>query len=224
MDANAMGAVNELVQRLKGRSLPIVMRGYDREATDRLLADLEQGLEATLRSQASALSRLGELERRISEGQEREEAVTEALVVATQIKSDSERQGQEIKETHRREGEAMVEDARQRAEEIRREAEAQAETIVEDARSKAQGFERDIRETEQLAVEARGRLRGFLESLLAELEPHGEPLDSAVDDLLARAGHHEAEPLEVPELPRVFADPDPWARSDDGSQHDDRPL
>ena len=224
MDAGPTGLANELIQRLRDRSLPIAMRGYDREATDRLLADLEQGLEATLRSQASAFLRVGELERRISEGQEREEAVTEALVVATQIKAGSERQGQEIKDKYRREGEAMVEEARQKAEEIQREAEAQAETIVEDARSKARGFEHDIQETEQLAVEVRARLRGFLESLLADLEPSGGALDTAVDDLLARAGGLEVEPLDGSDLPRAFADRDPWAKGEDGSQHDDGSL
>lgn len=188
MDAGAMSGMNELIQLLRDRSLPIAMRGYEREATDRLLADIEQRLEATLRSQASALARVAELERRISEGQEREEAVTEALVVATQIKTDSEREGQGIKDTYRREGEAMTEEARQKAGEIVREAEAQAESMLQEARLKMHGFQQEIRDTEQLAVEARGRLRGFLESLLAEIEPRGSALESAVDDLLARAG------------------------------------
>ncbi len=133
------------------------------------------------------------LERRISEGQEREEAVTEALVVATQIKTDSEREGQGIKDTYRREGEAMTEEARQKAGEIVREAEAQAESMLQGARLKMHGFQQEIRDTEQLAVEARGRLRGFLESLLAEIEPRGSALESAVDDLLARAGQLTAD-------------------------------
>jgi cell division septum initiation protein DivIVA len=216
-----MSLANDLIQRLRGRSLPIAVRGYEREATDRLLADVEQGLEATLSSHASTLSRLGDLERRVSEGQEREEAVTEALVVATQIKAESERQGQEIKEKYLREGEAIVEEARQKAEEIQREAEAQAVTIVEDARSKADGFEHDIRQTEQLAVEARARLRGFLQSLLAELEPRGAAADTAVDDLLARASRANGDPLDGSALPGAFAERDPWTSGEDGSQHRD---
>ena len=137
---------------------------------------------------AAALSRVGELERRIEAGQEREEAVTEALVVATQIRAESEREGKEIKAKHARDGEAIEGEAKQRAEEIVRDAEVEAERIVEDAQQTVRGFEHELRNAEQLAVDARARITGFLESLLAEVEQRGGEHGSAVDDLFMRAG------------------------------------
>ena len=91
------------------------MRGYDRAETDELLGKLEEGLEATLLRHAASLARVGELERRIAEGQGREEAVTEALVLATQIRADSEREGKELKDKLELEGEAIKREAERTA-------------------------------------------------------------------------------------------------------------
>jgi cell division septum initiation protein DivIVA len=187
MGADVTGE-NGVLHLLSNRSLPVGMRGYEREATDRLLSQVEQAFRETLRQHAAAVSRADDLERRIAEGREREEAVTDALVVATQIRSDSEREGKQLKAKYLQEAETEAEASRQRAAEVVREAESQAEAILEEARSKARGFQQEIREAEQLAVQARTRLRDFLESLLAEIEPRGSALESAVDDLLARAG------------------------------------
>jgi len=188
VDPGAASSASELTRLLKDRSLPEAKRGYDKAATDELLGRLEQGIEATLRDHAAALERVGALERRIAEGQEREEAVTEALVVATQIKADSEREAEEVKAKRLRDAEEEAAQVHQRAAETLKEAEAQAESILDDARLKVRGFQQEIRDTEQLAIDARNRLRAFLESLLAELDPRGAELESAVDDLLARAG------------------------------------
>jgi cell division septum initiation protein DivIVA len=175
-----------LVELLEQPSLPVAVRGYDRAATDRLHAQVLEGLRVVLQQHAAALSRARDLERRLTEGQEREEAVTEALVVATQIRAESEREGREIKAKYAREGEAVVDEARQKAEGIVRDAELEAERIVDGARQKVRGFEQQIRDAEQLAVDARARVTSFLESLLLEV---GEPGDqgSPADDLLARS-------------------------------------
>lgn len=177
-----------LVELLKDRSLPTAVRGYDREATDRLVSELKSGLQEAVRRGEANRARADELERRIAENQEREEAVTEALVVASQIRTASEREGQDLKAQYAREGEAIEEGARQRAEEIVRDAEIEAGRMVDDARQKVREFEQDIRSAEQLAVQARARVSAFLESLLAEVEQDGER-DSAVDDLFVEASH-----------------------------------
>jgi cell division septum initiation protein DivIVA len=177
-----------LLQLLSNRSLPVVVRGYDREATDRLFGQLEQAIGDQGRQHSDALARIAELERRIADGQEREEAVTEALVVATQIRAESEREARELKAKHARDGEAIEDAATQRAEGIVTEAEAEAKRIVEGARETVRGFEEEVRNAEQMAIDARARVSAFLEWLLAEVEQHGER-DSAADDLFAEASH-----------------------------------
>jgi cell division septum initiation protein DivIVA len=188
MGAEGITGEDALLALLSNRSLPTAVRGYDRAATDRLFDQLEQAVKERVRQHADALSRVGELERRIADGQEREEAVTEALVVATQIRAESEREGREITAKHARDGEAIEAEAKQRAEGIVRDAEVESERIVEDARQTARGFEHEIRDAEQMAVDARARVTGFLESLLAEVEQRGGDRGSAVDDLFMRAG------------------------------------
>ena len=118
-----MAGDDRLVQLLTNRALPVARKGYDRDATDRLLDQLEEGLKATLRRHDEAVSRVGELERRLEEGHEREEAVTEALVVATQIRADSEREAEELKAKYLREAEAMKDEVKQEADEILKEGE-----------------------------------------------------------------------------------------------------
>jgi cell division initiation protein len=208
--------IASLLALLGNRSLPVVRRGYDQETTDRLLSQLEAGIQQAVGQRASLLARVGELEQRIAEGQEREEAVTEALVVATQIRSDSERAGKEIEAKYQREAEAMESGAREKADAIVRDAESQAERILEDSRLKVRVFEQEIRDAERLAHQARARLTVFLKSLLTEIERRGTDLGSAVDDLIARAGEaadgdreERADWLE-PE-PEPLAESRPWA-------------
>jgi cell division septum initiation protein DivIVA len=182
-------SIDDLNELIKERSsLPVVMRGYDRSATDELLGKLEGGLRSILTEHSDAQLRLAELEERVAAGREQEQAITEALVVAARVRAESEREGKELKATYVREAEAVKAESAQQAEEIVRAAEVEAERIVEDARLKARGFEQEIRDAEQLAEQTRARLTSFLESLLAEIERRGADLASAVDDLLVRAG------------------------------------
>ena len=179
---------DELFKLLRERSLPVAMRGYDREATDRLLSQLEQGLEATLRQHGVTLARLKDLEHRVADGQEREEAVTEALVLATQIRADSEREGKEIRDRYVSEAEAIKEAAQRRAEEVVREAETRAQTIVGDAEANAHAFDMRIRDAQELAERIRMHLTNFLRSMLEEVDRRNEESASIVGDLLARTG------------------------------------
>jgi cell division septum initiation protein DivIVA len=189
----------ELAELLEQRSLPQAVRGYDRAATDRLLAQLDEGLKFVLQQQTATQSRMSDLERRIAEGQDREEAVTEALVLATQIRGESEREAKEIRERYVSEGEGIKEEAQRRADAVLREAdtraqailgdaEAKAHTLVGEAEANAHAFDQQIRDAQELAQRIRAHLTGFLQSMLDEVDRRNEESASIVGDLLAQAG------------------------------------
>ena len=178
---------DDLASVFEEHSLPVVLRGYDRGMTDELLSKVEASLKAVLVENGAARARIEQLERRIAEGRENEQAITEALVVAARVRGESEREGKEIKAEYVREAEALKAAGKQEADEILKEAEAEAAKILEDARLKARGLEEEVRDAEEYAEQARSRLRAYLESLLAEIEPRGAKVLAAVDDLSERA-------------------------------------
>jgi cell division septum initiation protein DivIVA len=189
----------ELSELLEQRSLPTAVRGYDRAATDRLLAQLDEGLKAVLRQQAATQSRMSDLERRLAEGQDREEAVAEALVLATQIRGESEREAKEIRERYESEAEGIKDEAQRRAESVLREADSRAQSIVGEAEAKAHAvigeaeanahaFDQQIRDAQELAQRIRAHLATFLRSMLDEVDRRNEESASIVGDLLAQAG------------------------------------
>ena len=173
---------------LEHRSLPVALKGYDRGATDSLLKELEEVIQTKARLHADALARIGELERRIAEGEEREQAVTEALVVASRVRAESEAEGEKIKEESAREAEAVREEAGQKADEIVEAANAEAETIVEKARTNARDIGKRMNDADQLAQLIHTHLTSFLQSMLAEVERRSADSASVFTDLLARAG------------------------------------
>ncbi len=145
--------------------LPTARKGYDRAATDELVGQLKSNLAAALSQRNQAQTRVVELEQQLTDNEEREKEITEALLVASRVRSESERE----------------------AEELKAQARAEADAILEEARSKTRGFEREAREAEELADRARAKLTAFLQSLLAKIGPQGSGLDSPVDELLTRA-------------------------------------
>jgi cell division septum initiation protein DivIVA len=187
MDNRSVGT-EEMLDPSEQRSLPVALKGYDRLATDRLLNQLAAELRTTQRLHSNALARVEELERRVAEGEEREKAVIEALVVASQVRTESEREGKELREKYTREGEAITARAKGDADEIVKEAVAEAAEIVEEARSKAGAFEQRIRDADQLAQLVHNHMTAFLQSLLAEVERRSVDSGSVVADLLGRAG------------------------------------
>ena len=146
-------------------SLPTARKGYDRAATDELVGRLKGSLAAALSERDQAQARVAELERTLDENREREQEITEALVVAARVRAESERE----------------------ADELKAQARAEADAIVEEARAKTSGFEREARDAEELAERARAKLTAFLQTLLARIGPQGSGLGSPVEDLLTRA-------------------------------------
>jgi len=145
--------------------LPTSRKGYDRAATDELVGQLKASLSAALSQRNQAQARVAELEQQLTDNQEREKEITEALVVASRVRSDSERE----------------------AEELKAQARSEADAIVEEARANTSRFEREAREAEELAERARAKLTAFLQSLLAKIGQQGSGLGSPADDLLSRA-------------------------------------
>jgi cell division initiation protein len=173
---------------IEERSLPTAFRGYDRGATDDLLAKMEEILRDLLSERSDAQARVAELEKHIAEGRQHQEAVTEALVEAARVRADAEREAKELKARCTREGELTKSESKSKADETVRTAEARAEKILDDARLRARAYEQEIRDAGQLAQQTRARLTSFLESLLAEVKSPRADLASAVDDLLVRVG------------------------------------
>jgi hypothetical protein len=152
----------------------------------------------------------------------------EALLVASRVRAESEREAKELKAEYEREAEFATAESKRQADEIVRgaeaEAEAEAEKMLEDARLKVRGFEQEIRDAEQLAVEAPARIAAFLESLLAELDPDGTGLGSPVDELVTRIGEAtKADPGEIPDQPKAPHDGSrqPSRRPRTGEAHED---
>jgi cell division septum initiation protein DivIVA len=157
------------IKLLRDRSLPVARKGYERAATDELLFELEASLTSILAECARVQSRLAELEKKMSDYRSREQELMQALLLASRVRIESEHE----------------------AEEIVKAAAVDAERLLEDARSKVLGFEEKTRNAEALAARAHARLSEFLHELLASIERSGPDLDSAVDELLVRAGAGE---------------------------------
>jgi cell division septum initiation protein DivIVA len=183
------GMFEDLERLLEERSLPGAMRGYDRAATDALLERIEAGVASLLADRERMRAQLTDLEQEVAEKHEREQAISDALVAATRIRSDSERDAREAKAGSARATKVAAAEAETRAAGIVREAEVRAGRIVEEARLQASELEQELHGTARLAEQVRDRLTLFLESLLAQVQHPGSEFGSAVDELTARTGN-----------------------------------
>ena len=188
-------------KRTSEPSLPTARRGYDRDATDKLLAELRASAGQLVGERddacaerdrvraelAEARALVAELEQKLDDGRDREKEITDALVVASRVRAESEREGQELKAKYKEQGAAITAEAGKKAADIVSAAGAKAEKILANSRVRIRRVENEVREAEQLAVEARARLTTLLESLLAEIEPREAEDASAADVLLVRA-------------------------------------
>jgi cell division septum initiation protein DivIVA len=168
-------------------SLPTSRNGYDRAATDELIRKLESRI-------VEAQARIADLEQQVREHPARDQELTEALLFVSRVRSESERE----------------------AEEIRAQARADAKATVDQAKSKSRGFEQDARETKELAEQARAKLTAFLLALLAKVEPQEAGAVAPSDDLIARASEfaHDAGPEGGPD------GSDPSSKRSDGRSPD----
>ena len=112
----------------------------------------ECGVQAEL-VEARALA--AELEQKLDDGRDREKEITDALVVASRVRAESEREGQELKARVQGAGRSDHRRSREEGGRLVRAAEAKAEKILANSRLK-------IRRLEQRFATPTARRRGTL--------------------------------------------------------------
>ena len=156
------------------RALPVGFRGYDRAATDALLASLEEGRTALAGERDELRAQVEELTRELGQNQERMRVVADALVTAQLIavnlresaEADIENERREAAEERQQmvdEGAAIRAKARQQATEIIREARIRADRLIDEVVAALVEYRRD---TDQFLDGTRERLDLLVRDLL----------------------------------------------------------
>ena len=131
-----------------GRSL----LGYDRKATDSLLADIVSSFEQVWRERADLRDEMEELETELTRQKEIEGALRNTLLSA-------ERMADDVRGQARREADVIVSEAR-----------STARDIVSGAENERERIQTEIRRLRTLEVDVRAEYRGFLVAALDRLE------------------------------------------------------
>ena len=126
--------------------------GYDRKATDRLLAEIVSSFEQVWRERADLRDAMEDVEVELARQKEIEGALRSTLISA-------ERMADDVRTQARREAEVIVSEARSTARDIVAGAEAERERI-----------HGEIRRLRALEVDVRAEYRGFLVAALDRLE------------------------------------------------------
>jgi cell division initiation protein len=126
--------------------------GYDREATDRLLAEIASSFEDVWRERADLRDEREGLEAELDRQREIEEALRNTLLSA-------ERMADELRARAHKEADLIVEEARAKAREITGAAEAEREQV-----------RAEIRRLRALEADVRAEYRAFLTLALDRLE------------------------------------------------------
>jgi cell division septum initiation protein DivIVA len=144
---------------LTNPSLPVRVRGYDREATDELLRRLESISRALDAERDELLQRLADAEEQLAVLREQEHLISDALLA-----------GERVKERAATEAESMRVEAEQQAAAVIAEAEGKAKLVIRDALTKADEIvaraERKRSEIKSAANETGDRLASFLQTML----------------------------------------------------------
>jgi cell division initiation protein len=126
--------------------------GYDRKATDRLLADVVASFEQVWRERADLRDELEEVEAELMRQKEIEGALRSTLISA-------ERMADDVRTQARREAGVIVSEAR-----------STARDIVSGAESERERIDAEIRRLRTLEVDVRAEYRAFLVAALDRLE------------------------------------------------------
>ncbi len=128
------------------------IRGYDPAAVDEFRGHVASEVENLLREKAVSDEQVRSFRDQLKSFREREKALSEALVVAEQLRQDAE------------------EHANKQAEMTIREARAEAASILNDARQAEQAVRRDVESTQRQLASYLASFRVLLERNLAEVE------------------------------------------------------
>jgi cell division initiation protein len=137
------------IRHVKLRRRPF---GYDRRATDRLLADVVASFEQVWRERADLRDAMEDVEGELARQKEIEGALRSTLISA-------ERMADEMRTQARREAEVIVSEAR-----------STARDIVGGAESERERIHGEIRRLRALEVDVRAEYRAFLVAALDRLE------------------------------------------------------
>jgi cell division initiation protein len=137
---------------IRHQALPRRPLGYDRIATDQLLADIAASFEDVWRERADLRDEIEELESELARQKELEETLRNTLVSA-------ERMADDLRSQARREADVIVAEAR-----------AAARDIVGGAESERERIRTEIRRLQDVETGVRADYRAFLLSALDRLE------------------------------------------------------
>lgn len=127
-------------------------RGYDPASVEEFRQRIADEVERLLRERVQMEERLSSFREQLKAFRERERALNEALVVAQQLRADTE-------QAARREAELVV-----------REARAQADQILQEARSAEGAVRRDIEAAQRQFTAYLAAFRTLLERYLSEVD------------------------------------------------------
>jgi cell division initiation protein len=139
--------------------------GYDRQATDRLLADVVASFEQVWRERADLRDEIENVEGELTRQKEIEGALRSTLISA-------ERMADDVRTQARREADVIISEARSTARDIVAGAEAERERV-----------HGEIRRLRALEVDVRAEYRAFLVAALERLE--GEKQERQASDQAA---------------------------------------
>lgn len=126
--------------------------GYDRDSTDKLLADIVSSFEQVWRERADLRDEIEELEAELARQKEIEGALRNTLLSA-------ERMADDVRGQARREADVIVSEAR-----------STARDIVSGAENERERIQSEIRRLRNLEVDVRAEYRAFLVAALDRLE------------------------------------------------------
>lgn len=145
--------------------LPVGLRGYERAATDALLARLEER-HATLAIERETFRRqVDDLVAELEQHRGRSQAVADALVTAQQLAID-------LRAAAEQDGETIRSEARREATEIIREARIRADRFIAEV---VAVLEQHQRETDEFVTSARERLTALVQDLLSRMPGSAPP-------------------------------------------------
>jgi cell division initiation protein len=169
------------------------LRGYDPELVDDFLDMVADRMEQLVRENMSITERITMLETQVADYRVRENALTEALVSAQEMRDETRKQ------------------IAREAELARRESEMQSETIRTHALQAREREEEAIRHLRARQAQLLHSYRSFLERELAELSVMAETLEvnrvRPVFEEPEPVEEHPVTPLELPEEPIIPATP-----------------
>ncbi|HXV86171.1 MAG TPA: DivIVA domain-containing protein [Gemmatimonadales bacterium] len=128
------------------------LRGYDPEGVDEFRGRVADELERLLREKAVLEDRVQSLREQLKAFRDREKALNEALVVAQQLRQDTEQA------------------ARRDADLVIREARTQADALVQEARGAELAVRRDTEAAQRHFTAYLGAFRTLLERYLSEVD------------------------------------------------------